>query len=161
MLCLCSSVPMGLTWLFLPLAQVLFTPATQAARQAACTIVEALATIPSRKQQVLDLLTRYCCAATAGSSTSVCLQFQSESLPSCSFSHTSPLCTCSSGVFLSSVFQFNWLGGCGFRESWGLLPGNELLQSVPFPEVRISCSTLPLPLQWQNNGVNSVPAAVT
>lgn len=39
--------------------QVLFTPATQAARQAACTIVEALATIPSRKQQVLDLLTRY------------------------------------------------------------------------------------------------------
>ena len=38
--------------------QVLFTPATQAARQAACTIVEALATIPSRKQQVLDLLTR-------------------------------------------------------------------------------------------------------
>ena len=39
--------------------QVLFTPATQAARQAACTIVEALATVPSRKQQVLDLLTRY------------------------------------------------------------------------------------------------------
>lgn len=39
--------------------QVLFTPATQAARQAACTIVEALTTIPSRKQQVLDLLTRY------------------------------------------------------------------------------------------------------
>ncbi|XP_060541262.1 E3 ubiquitin-protein ligase UBR4 [Pantherophis guttatus] len=38
---------------------VLFTPATQAARQAACTIVEALATIPSRKQQVLDLLTSY------------------------------------------------------------------------------------------------------
>lgn len=42
-----------------PVLQVLFTPATQAARQAACTIVEALATIPSRKQQVLDLLTRY------------------------------------------------------------------------------------------------------
>uniref|UniRef100_A0A8C5JL81 Ubiquitin protein ligase E3 component n-recognin 4 n=1 Tax=Junco hyemalis TaxID=40217 RepID=A0A8C5JL81_JUNHY len=41
------------------LRQVLFTPATQAARQAACTIVEALATIPSRKQQVLDLLTSY------------------------------------------------------------------------------------------------------
>ena len=41
------------------LLQVLFTPATQAARQAACTIVEALTTIPSRKQQVLDLLTRY------------------------------------------------------------------------------------------------------
>ncbi|XP_026581886.1 E3 ubiquitin-protein ligase UBR4-like, partial [Pseudonaja textilis] len=41
------------------LAAVLFTPATQAARQAACTIVEALATIPSRKQQVLDLLTSY------------------------------------------------------------------------------------------------------
>ena len=41
------------------LSQVLFTPATQAARQAACTIVEALTTIPSRKQQVLDLLTRY------------------------------------------------------------------------------------------------------
>lgn len=41
------------------LRQVLFTPATQAARQAACTIVEALATVPSRKQQVLDLLTRY------------------------------------------------------------------------------------------------------
>ncbi|KAM6434914.1 E3 ubiquitin-protein ligase UBR4 isoform 2-T2 [Liasis olivaceus] len=41
------------------LQQVLFTPATQAARQAACTIVEALATIPSRKQQVLDLLTSY------------------------------------------------------------------------------------------------------
>lgn len=40
------------------LLQVLFTPATQAARQAACTIVEALTTIPSRKQQVLDLLTR-------------------------------------------------------------------------------------------------------
>lgn len=39
-------------------SQVLFTPATQAARQAACTIVEALTTIPSRKQQVLDLLTR-------------------------------------------------------------------------------------------------------
>jgi len=38
--------------------KVLFTPATQAARQAACTIVEALSTIPSRKQQVLDLLTR-------------------------------------------------------------------------------------------------------
>uniref|UniRef100_W5MAW8 Ubiquitin protein ligase E3 component n-recognin 4 n=1 Tax=Lepisosteus oculatus TaxID=7918 RepID=W5MAW8_LEPOC len=38
---------------------VLFTPATQAARQAACTIVEALTTIPSRKQQVLDLLTSY------------------------------------------------------------------------------------------------------
>lgn len=72
-------------------AQVLFTPATQAARQAACTIVEALATIPSRKQQVLDLLTRYSCAATPGSSTSVWLQFPSGSLPSCSFSHTSPL----------------------------------------------------------------------
>lgn len=43
----------------LTLLQVLFTPATQAARQAACTIVEALTTIPSRKQQVLDLLTRY------------------------------------------------------------------------------------------------------
>lgn len=44
-------------------SQVLFTPATQAARQAACTIVEALTTIPSRKQQVLDLLTRYeCCS---------------------------------------------------------------------------------------------------
>ncbi|KAK5619189.1 E3 ubiquitin-protein ligase ubr4 [Crenichthys baileyi] len=41
------------------LRQVLFTPATQAARQAACTIVEALTTIPSRKQQVLDLLTSY------------------------------------------------------------------------------------------------------
>ncbi|KAG8431951.1 hypothetical protein GDO86_019058 [Hymenochirus boettgeri] len=41
------------------LRQVLFTPATQAARQAACTIVEALATIPSRRQQVLDLLTSY------------------------------------------------------------------------------------------------------
>ncbi|XP_069467171.1 E3 ubiquitin-protein ligase UBR4 isoform X2 [Ambystoma mexicanum] len=41
------------------LRQVLFTAATQAARQAACTIVEALATIPSRKQQVLDLLTSY------------------------------------------------------------------------------------------------------
>nr|XP_008123492.1 PREDICTED: E3 ubiquitin-protein ligase UBR4 [Anolis carolinensis] len=41
------------------LRQVLFTPATQAARQAACTIVEALATLPSRKQQVLDLLTSY------------------------------------------------------------------------------------------------------
>ncbi|KAG7276340.1 hypothetical protein CRUP_032395 [Coryphaenoides rupestris] len=41
------------------LRQVLFTPATQAARQAACTIVEALSTIPSRKQQVLDLLTSY------------------------------------------------------------------------------------------------------
>lgn len=41
------------------LRQVLFTPATQAARQAACTIVEALATVPSRKQQVLDLLTSY------------------------------------------------------------------------------------------------------
>ncbi|XP_077460740.1 E3 ubiquitin-protein ligase UBR4 isoform X2 [Stigmatopora argus] len=41
------------------LRQVLFTPATQAARQAACTIVEALTTIPSRKQQVLGLLTSY------------------------------------------------------------------------------------------------------
>ncbi|XP_045063212.1 E3 ubiquitin-protein ligase UBR4-like isoform X2 [Coregonus clupeaformis] len=41
------------------LRQVLFTPATQAARQAACTIVEALTSIPSRKQQVLDLLTSY------------------------------------------------------------------------------------------------------
>ncbi|XP_069096233.1 E3 ubiquitin-protein ligase UBR4 isoform X5 [Pleurodeles waltl] len=41
------------------LRQVLFTPATQAARQAACTIVEAMATIQSRKQQVLDLLTSY------------------------------------------------------------------------------------------------------
>ncbi|KAM9298998.1 E3 ubiquitin-protein ligase UBR4 [Gastrophryne carolinensis] len=41
------------------LRQVLFTPATQAARQAACTIVEALATFPSRRQQVLDLLTSY------------------------------------------------------------------------------------------------------
>ncbi|XP_064423992.1 E3 ubiquitin-protein ligase UBR4 [Latimeria chalumnae] len=41
------------------LRQVLFTPATQAARQAACTILEALSTIPSRKQQVLDLLTSY------------------------------------------------------------------------------------------------------
>ncbi|TWW56459.1 E3 ubiquitin-protein ligase UBR4 [Takifugu flavidus] len=41
------------------LRQVLFTPATQAARQAACTIVEALTTFPSRKQQVLDLLTSY------------------------------------------------------------------------------------------------------
>uniref|UniRef100_A0A4W3HBC8 Ubiquitin protein ligase E3 component n-recognin 4 n=1 Tax=Callorhinchus milii TaxID=7868 RepID=A0A4W3HBC8_CALMI len=41
------------------LRQVLFTPATQAARHAACTIVEALTTIPSRKQQVLDLLTSY------------------------------------------------------------------------------------------------------
>ncbi|KAJ7306602.1 hypothetical protein JRQ81_009992 [Phrynocephalus forsythii] len=41
------------------LRQVLFTPATQAARQAACTIVEALASLPSRKQQVLDLLTSY------------------------------------------------------------------------------------------------------
>lgn len=85
-------------------AQVLFTPATQAARQAACTIVEALATIPSRKQQVLDLLTRYSCAATPGSSTSVCLQFPSEFLPSCSFCHTSPLYTCSSGVFLTWIF---------------------------------------------------------
>lgn len=45
--------------MMLYLLQVLFTPATQAARQAACTIVEALTTIPSRKQQVLDLLTRY------------------------------------------------------------------------------------------------------
>ncbi|PIO23832.1 hypothetical protein AB205_0170940, partial [Aquarana catesbeiana] len=41
------------------LRQVLFTPATQSARQAACTIVEALATFPSRRQQVLDLLTSY------------------------------------------------------------------------------------------------------
>uniref|UniRef100_A0A3B3SK32 Ubiquitin protein ligase E3 component n-recognin 4 n=1 Tax=Paramormyrops kingsleyae TaxID=1676925 RepID=A0A3B3SK32_9TELE len=41
------------------LRQVLFTPATQAARQAACTIVEALTSIPSRKQHVLDLLTSY------------------------------------------------------------------------------------------------------
>lgn len=50
----------NLQWslLMLYLSQVLFTPATQAARQAACTIVEALTTIPSRKQQVLDLLTR-------------------------------------------------------------------------------------------------------
>lgn len=89
-------------------AQVLFTPATQAARQAACTIVEALATIPSRKQQVLDLLTRY---STPGSSTSVCLQFPSGSLPSCSFSHTSPLYTCSSGGFSSWVFNLiSWEG---------------------------------------------------
>lgn len=55
----CSLQLLGIFKLTLYLFQVLFTPATQAARQAACTIVEALTTIPSRKQQVLDLLTRY------------------------------------------------------------------------------------------------------
>ncbi|XP_078740915.1 E3 ubiquitin-protein ligase UBR4-like, partial [Lampetra fluviatilis] len=39
------------------LRQILFTPSSQAARQAACAIVEALGSMQSRKQQVLDLLT--------------------------------------------------------------------------------------------------------
>lgn len=56
--------------------QVLFTPATQAARQAACTIVEALATIPSRKQQVLDLLTRYGSGFTWGQPSPCFLESQ-------------------------------------------------------------------------------------
>lgn len=56
---MCLMQVLGMKLIKLYLLQVLFTPATQAARQAACTIVEALTTIPSRKQQVLDLLTRY------------------------------------------------------------------------------------------------------
>ena len=41
------------------LRQVLFTPSSRAARQIACSIVESLCHVPSRRQQMLNLLTRY------------------------------------------------------------------------------------------------------
>ncbi|XP_050389975.2 E3 ubiquitin-protein ligase UBR4 [Patella vulgata] len=52
------AIPLKLTqstWL----QQAMFSPSSRSARQTACSIIEAIAQVPSRRKEVIDMLTRY------------------------------------------------------------------------------------------------------
>jgi E3 ubiquitin-protein ligase UBR4 len=42
------------TWL----QQAMFTPSSRSARQTACSIIESISQIPSRKKEIIDMLTK-------------------------------------------------------------------------------------------------------